>query len=268
MPGTRTRFRPSPTASSSAARSPGVHTAPRQNTWTPLTQRSREPSPDRFSMVRNPTRPTTSPSTTTSWSRGVPWVCGHHSSTSVNSMRCSRPTSTTPVVPSSQAPASVHPRSGDQRDRPVRPDHWRSRREPRCTAEELGADPPQLRLLHQHGPPTLPGLGRQRLEQLGQRVHHDADLMVSGRDRHLVPLEHGPAGPDHLAVHQQVPDRGDAADLRTPGGRPPTRGNSCPTESASGPGSGVSRSNSRTCRMEVRKPSPTLHPRLTRRYSV
>ena len=54
-------------------------------------------------MVRNPTRPTTSPSTLTSCSRGVPWVCGHHSSTSGNSTRCPPATSTTPVVPSSRA---------------------------------------------------------------------------------------------------------------------------------------------------------------------
>ena len=54
-------------------------------------------------MVRNPTRPTTSPSTVTSWSRGVPWVCGHQSSTSGSSTRCPPASSTTPVVSSSRA---------------------------------------------------------------------------------------------------------------------------------------------------------------------
>ncbi len=157
MPGTRTMFSPSPTASSSAARSPGVHTAPRQKTRTPLTQRSRESS-DRFSMVRKPTRPTTSPSTATSWSRGVPWVCGHHSSTSGNSTRRRRRPRPRRSFPRARPQAVSDPRSGDQRDRPVRPHHRWTGREAGSPAEQLGADPAQPRLLDEHRPPALPWL--------------------------------------------------------------------------------------------------------------
>ena len=181
MPGTRTMFSPSPTASSSAARSPGVHTAPRQKTRTPLTQRSRdvrgpvldgpEPDPpDHLAVDRHVVEPRRAvgvrpPELDVGELEAFAAVDLDHAGRSLD--------------PGLQPRAD--PRAGDQRDRAVGPDHRRPGREAGRPAQQLGAHPAQLRLLDQHGPPALPRLGRQGVEQLGERVHDDPHLVVTGR---------------------------------------------------------------------------------------
>ena len=195
MPLTRTRLKPSATAVSRASRSPGVHTTPRTKTRSPLTQRSSE-SADLFSTVRVPA------------GLGVPWLCGHQ-------------------VPS--AGCASRSGLGGQHHRPVGPDHRRARREARRAAQDLRAHPAQPGLLDDHRPPACAWLARQLVEQLGQRVHHDPHLVVPRAQRagdvDRPALEHRATRRHDLTVDQDVPDRGDAADLQGGAwpGRPPRR---------------------------------------------
>ncbi len=88
------------------------------------------------------------------------------------------------------------------------------------------------------------GLLGLRLQQLGERVHDDPHLVLTGRDVDHGPLEGRLPGGDHDPVDQDVPGRRDPTELQGAGGSPAVQcaTNSWVIESASGPGSGVTRS--------------------------
>ena len=120
-----------------------------------------------------------------------------------------------PLEPRAQPRA--RPFAGHQDHRAVGPHHRRTRREARRPAEQLGAHPAESGVLDQHRAPALPGLARQRVQEVGERVHDDAHLVLTGVDVDRVPLEHRASGRDDGSVDQEVPDGRDPADLEHAG---------------------------------------------------
>ena len=218
MPGTRTRFRPSPTASSSAARSPGVHTAPRQKTRTPLTQRSRESLGAVLDGAEaDPARPPRRRR-----SRRGAAACRGCAATRARR----RGTRVAPAVDLDHAGRALEPgpqpgadpRAGDQRDRPVRARPPADRARSRAPGRAAGCAPSAA------GRPRPASSASAAAACVGSVSSSSVSGCTTMRTS-WSPASTGTScrsnidrpEADDRAVDQQVPDGGDAADLEDAG---------------------------------------------------
>ena len=195
MPLTRTRLKPRATAVSRASRSPGVHTTPRTKTCSPLTQRSSE-SADLFSTVRVPVR------------LGVPWVCGHQ--VPCRGLR----TRGRPRWPAPSA-GRARPPAGPARSPARGPG-------PGCGPSAAGA---RRRPSSASGPAACAAARRAGRSAGAPRPAPRCPRTQRAGDVDRPALEHRTTRRHDRTVDQDVPDRGDAADLEAwrPPGRPRRR---------------------------------------------